>query len=290
MENIKVRLFGPGGCDWNGHFLSWNYQKPTYENIELVWDDTYTHAGLFGIPRIPLNIPKSNVIGIQCEPYELLNIPSYYDYIQKHIGTYYTSDPGRFTQPEFKRGVTYFGTVPVAEIQDSYEDFKLKKMCIVASAKQHLVGHRLRHQIIQRILQSDLNIDIYGRGIEHMYKDPRVKGSLESKEEIYKHYKYAIAIENVFYGFATEKICDPILFDALPIYAGHPDQPFMEIDNEFHLTRTNNIDDMFNMIRKIYEDDTLYEKYKSRIIEAKRNMLEVKNTLPEFLYKVFNEL
>jgi hypothetical protein len=191
-------------------------------------------------------------------------------------------------EPEIVHGTMYHGGIPINEIKESYE--KIETMCIIASSKCYLPGHRLRHELIKKILKSDLDISIYGRGLEPLYSgDPRIKYAIENKQDAYGPCKYTLAIENVFYGFFTEKICEPILCECLPLYAGC-ENPYIDLTDDTNLLVHSNIDKMFDMIKTVYNDGgALYEKHLPRITKARQDMLDIKTTLPEFLHKTFNE-
>ena len=75
------------------------------------------------------------------------------------------------------------------------------------------------------ILRSNFPIDIYGRGAEKLIKqghtDPRLKGSFESSEEMFRDYMFTIAVENTVYpAYFSEKVIDPLLNLCTPLYYG----------------------------------------------------------------------
>jgi len=93
---------------------------------------------------------------------------------------------------------------------------------MVVSAMYRPVGiYDKRLQLVERILDSDLDIDIYGRGL-HL-DDRRVKGPLEHKYSGLLPYEYSIAIENSREkNYVTEKFVDCVLCNTVPLYCGAP--------------------------------------------------------------------
>lgn len=81
------------------------------------------------------------------------------------------------------------------------------KISIVASNKNFLTGHKLRHQVINTFN----TIETYGLG----YKP------IENKITSLKNYKYQIVIENEkIPGYFTEKLIDCFVTGTIPIYWG----------------------------------------------------------------------
>ncbi len=79
---------------------------------------------------------------------------------------------------------------------------------IVASAKNSSLGHRLRHEAVQK-LQGKM--DVYGRGYH----------PIETKTEALAPYLFSVAIENGrVEAMFTEKIIDCFMTGTVPIYYG----------------------------------------------------------------------
>ena len=93
-------------------------------------------------------------------------------------------------------------------------------MSIMVSQKQDAPGHKYRHLLVKRILESNLPIDIYGKGCTFYKNDKRVKGEF-SEMEPYLHYHFHIAIENYSLNhYFSEKITNTLLAGTTPIYSG----------------------------------------------------------------------
>lgn len=99
---------------------------------------------------------------------------------------------------------------------------KEKKLSIIVSSLSFDVGsYRKRLNLLSKILASDLDIDIYGRGFN--IPDQRYKGTLDYKYKGLLPYEYSIAIENSNErNYITEKFVDCTLCNTIPIYNGAP--------------------------------------------------------------------
>ena len=158
---------------------------------------------------------------------------------------------------------------------------KTKKISIIVSSLGFSRGnYRKRLNLLNQILKSDLDIDIYGRGLD--ITDSRYKGSLDYKHKGLIPYEYSIAIENSNEkNYITEKFIDCVLCNVYPIYNGAPninevydDHYFAKID----LDSPTVIEDIKHLIAKpapssdvnkrIYlEKFNLYSKLKEIIFQ-----------------------
>lgn len=288
MDQIRLRLFGMDGVDFCHQFYNWNHGKSVYKNITIVSDDSYTHAGIFGIPRINLkNIPKEHVVGFQCEPSEIYDINSYKDYIDKYIGTYFSSiNDGK----SFLNEICYLAPYPLQLVAENYT--KQKIISFVASDKMNLIGHRFRHVLIQKILQTNIDIDIFGRNLQYYYNDFRIKGTIDNKfEKTMVPYKFTISIENVIEPyFITEKFYDPILADCVPLYYGDINNINKYFNNESYIDINKSVDACIDIIKDVIKNHELYyKKYITSCKKVKSDIIEYRVNLAEFLYKHFNK-
>ncbi len=204
---------------------------PSYgEGKEFVFvnDDSYTHAILLNTAMPPnLTIPKENVIGLAQEPPPFLGINDrFINFCIKHVGKYFLGDKLNLPDPFVESNAYLFFGRPPKELLPSP---KPNIMSIMVSQKQNAPGHKYRHELVQRILQTNLPIDIWGRGCAmYMNKtknnngehDPRLKGNF-SDFEPYQSYQFHIAIENFRTNhYFSEKIINPLLWSTFPIYIG----------------------------------------------------------------------
>jgi hypothetical protein len=283
---IRLRLIEADNGDWSTQFISWNAGSVYYKDIEIVFDDSYTHLALFNDVYMETKIPKENVVGFVTEPNYWPRISAYKEFIKKNIGTMYNhfSDSDI---PEHKLGMSFLG--PIKPPKDLSNPVKTKKMSMLASNKSYFPGHRLRHQVIQRILMSKLDIDIYGRGLESIYYDARIKGTLsyEEKSKAYDDYSFSISIENDFHPYwVSEKYWDPILCGCVPIYVGakHIDSIF---DPRSHIKVERNIEKIMDAIYKVHEH--FDESVASKTPIFSQNLLLEKHNMPEFIWQHFNQ-
>ena len=88
------------------------------------------------------------------------------------------------------------------------------RMCsLIASSKRKHTGHALRHDVVEWIQQTGLDVDIMGRG----YKP------FEIKTDGLAPYRFSVVIENVREkNYFSEKLVDAILCKTVPIYWGCP--------------------------------------------------------------------
>lgn len=116
---------------------------------------------------------------------------------------------------------------------------KTKKLSMIVSSLAMDVGnYGKRLRLVRKILASDLDIDIYGKG--YNLTDERYKGALEFKHTGLMPYEYSIAVENCQEkNYITEKFVDCVLCDTIPIYNGAPN--ISEVYNEKYF-RTINLD------------------------------------------------
>ena len=115
---------------------------------------------------------------------------------------------------------------PIHYFMDTdFSDQKTKKCSMVVSAKKNVEKnpfYEKRVGLVHKILESDLQIDIYGKGWDdHNISDIRMKGFVEDKADALVPYEYSIAVENcVEDRYITEKFHDCILTDTKPIHCG----------------------------------------------------------------------
>lgn len=99
---------------------------------------------------------------------------------------------------------------------------KTRKLSMIVSSLNFSRGnYRKRLNLVGKILSSDLDIDLYGRGFS--IADPRYKGALDYKYKGLLPYEYSIAIENSNEkNYISEKFVDCIMCNTVPIYNGAP--------------------------------------------------------------------
>ena len=94
---------------------------------------------------------------------------------------------------------------------------------------------------------------------------------LDESIKIYSDYKFVLAIENKLVdGYNTEKIITPLLANSIPIYWGS-DSIFNYINKKrvIYILDFSSNDDLLNYIKKVNENDTLYNSIISENIFLK---------------------
>jgi len=116
----------------------------------------------------------------------------------------------------------YHDHLPHSFFADTESIKKTRKISMIVSGQQFSRGnYRKRLAVLSEILSSDLDIDIYGRGLH--IRDERYKGRLEYKYVGLIPYEYSIAIENCNErNYITEKFVDCVICNTTPIYNGAP--------------------------------------------------------------------
>jgi len=148
----------------------------------------------------------------------------------------------------------YFGSTFIKNIHKK-NIHKNKLASIIASARHSLEGHKLRHEIIEHIRNTNTNINIMGRG----YKP------FEHKEDGLIDYQYSIIIENVREkDYFTEKLVDACLCETIPIYWGAPN--ISDYFDPRGLIICNSIEDIKNALNQMSTSD-----YNSRIKWINKN-------------------
>jgi hypothetical protein len=190
------------------------------KDIYITNDEDYSHVIILNtaMPTISPIIPQNNVVGFAFEPPKFLNISvQFIEYAKKKIGKYFIGDANGLGEPFVGRYSHMWHNPPLTR-----EPEKTRIMSIMISEKTSEYGHDYRHKIVNRILESNLPIDIYGRGCRFysFMGDNRVKGEFKELEP-YEKYKFHICIENLTLNhYFSEKIMNPLLCNTIPIYMG----------------------------------------------------------------------
>jgi len=195
------------------------------KKVYITDEDDYTHAIIINTIMPVLKIPKNNVIGLAFEPLHFLNLTiEFIEYAKKHIGKYYIGDKLNLPEPFIEHFGFMWHSRPSKEIT-----LKPNLMSIVVSNKRYAPGHIYRHKIIEKIIELNMPVDIFGHGSDGYsncdinglnYNFNRIKGKFNDTEP-YESYLYSICIENFQCNhYFSEKIITPLLYNCLPIYLG----------------------------------------------------------------------
>lgn len=232
------------------------------KKVYITDDEDYTHAIIINTHMPNLKIPKENVIGLAFEPVQFLGLSTIFiQYAQKHIGKYYIGDKNNLPDPFIEHFGYMWHSRPPKDIT-----YKPSLMSIVLSNKQSAPGHKYRHELVKKIIELRLPIDIYGHGSKN-YSYDRIKGSFNDAEP-YENYSFSICIENYECNhYFSEKIITPILYNCMPIYVGCKNIDSY-LDNVIKLS--SNIDKDILLIKDILMNPNNYYKktYTEKHIKA----------------------
>ena len=147
---------------------------------------------------------------------------------------------------------------------------KFRRMSIVISNFGPKPLYEERVGIFRALLNTDLDIDFYGRNWQ--VDDFRYKGAPYNKSDALRNYQYSIAIENCSQkNYLTEKFFDLVVCNTVPLYHGCPN--VSEIYNPksfFQLDFSGPIEKTVEQVKDIYYNDD-YEKRLPYVLGAKRD-------------------
>ena len=236
---MKIKFAGYWNNDYNIYLIIndiWNIDGSFSE--VLTYGDDYTHLVIMNYVNKSLyRIDQEKTYGIVIEPYWSDNFDKNMLSYCKKIVTYQpekydqsriifapllgnhrlydtSSDGGGEIQP--RQGTTK------DIISSKFE--KSKKLSVIVSnaydGNRSYTNYGKRLSLVKKLLDSDLDFDMYGRGWNLL--DKRYKGPLVNKINGIKDYCYSLCLENSsISGNITEKFIDCILCDTVPIYNGH---------------------------------------------------------------------
>ena len=255
----KIKIFSPFSsskkCKEIFERINYASQLDFYgqdKNIYITDNDDYTHAIIINTSMPTLKIPKKNVIGLAFEPIHFLGLSEQFvKYAQKYIGKYLIGDKHNLPEPFVEHFGYMWHSRPPKEIT-----YKPQLMSISVSTKRFAPGHIYRHNLIEKIIEYNLPIDIYGHG-SSLYSYDKVKGSFND-DEPYEPYLFSICIENYICNhYFSEKIVTPLLYNCMPIYLG-----CKNIDDYFDdiVKLTGNIDKDILLLQEIIRNPKKYYK------------------------------
>lgn len=141
-----------------------------------------------------------------------------------------------------------------AEIREPH--LKRKMVSLIASEKNFLEGHKLRHNVVKEIKQKSLNVDIMGRKYQ----------PIKETSEGLLNYHYSVIIENSKQeSYFSEKIIDALICETIPIYWGAPN-----IGNFFNLggiIQCTSLQEIVNAIKTVSLES--YNNRKEYILQNK---------------------
>jgi hypothetical protein len=291
IHKIYLKIFGHCGVTTNFDYWMSTDKLKTYYNkeIELTNDNNYTHAIIINTCMPELNIPKENVIGFSHEPNPILFGSNYdykisfIEYVKKNVSKYYLGDKEDLPDPFIEGQIFY-----IYNKTHFFNQEKINFCSMVISHKNNGLNYNYRHQLVDAILKTNLPIDIYGSGLKYFnhINDNRLKFPLEGTSDDFfgkppfENYDFHICIENVVSNYYfSEKICNPLLSNSIPIYYG-----CRNIDKFFDniIKLTGNIDDDILLLNNIFLNQETFKNNKKNNYEEILNKLNLFNHLHNF--------
>jgi hypothetical protein len=165
---------------------------------------------------------------------------------------------------------------------------KIKGCSWITSGINRTENHRKRLAFLQQLQQTELNVDLYGRGLPG---GARSNGELKNKWYGMAPYYYNLAIENYADNdwYVSEKLWDSLLAWCLPIYYGGSAADRLLPSGSF--LRLPSLDEKgVAYIREVIASPEAWYQAKDAIAEARQiilHKLNLLNWLSEFVEKHF---
>ena len=279
-------------CDWSSsEQLCENYRKmcndPTnycWNNIQITWEDeAIDYYVLMNRPLVGLNeyYDPAKTLVFQMEPWVYNDAKPWG---VKTWGQWALPDPEQFlhvnAHKNYLNNVEWHLDNPLTIIQQPITIEKLDKVSAICSSKNYDEGQMLRNQFIGYICEQDAKnktqsiIDVYGKFNYHHFDC--YKGQLpdDNKYNGMHQYKYHFACENnAEPGYATEKIWDAILCEALCFYWGCPNLETYIDSEAFVRLDLNDNEGSLKIIQQAISEDwwsqriQIIRKMKTKILE-----------------------
>ena len=271
MKKIKIKDTSFQHCKFSNNpmppvsfceYFEWDWDTSTVSQDELIF---YTHSNIMDA----VNDTHGKKVCWLIEPLELVGVN--YEQIKQyynHFEYVFTHEKTLLDLGKNFRFIPFGGCWIKKDEQKLFN--KTKMVSIIASFKNQLVGHRLRHEIITSY---GTKMDVFGNG--YMGIPEKIVG--------HKDYMFSVIIENCKrdYWF-TEKLIDCLITGSVPIYWGCPSigdffntKGFIIVDNveevgesldkltpELYEEMRPYVEENFKKAKKyILGENTIYNKY-----------------------------
>lgn len=258
---VKIKLFS--NYDSSEVLLKRFYDNYQIDDlITYTLNDDYDVAVLFNKTHERLK-PNVKVIGIVQEPswspcWSGHNFDNY-DHLLVHDATLFNI-PDNVIIHELPSLMWYHDHTHRSFFNGTEQMVKKKSLSMIVSGINMGVGnYSKRINLLNEILKSDLDIDIFGKGLN--INDSRYKGQVENKFTGLLPYKYSIAIENSNEkNYLTEKFIDCFLSNTTPIYNGAPNVNDIYSDKSYKLLDLES-PTIINDIKNIIESDNKFASF-----------------------------
>jgi len=262
-------------------------------NFEFTSDDTFDFLCIINFSQKQINFPQEKTVGVIMEPSWhpfSANNKYFLSSLCRHVFVYDEEVLG------IKNPIYYPGLLPFhmdtknGDSLQYYIDTKFNKtkLCnIIVSNTNTFQPHEKaiypqRVKLVKDILNTDLDIDIYGNGWEqYAGQDKRIFGTVKNKKEALIDYQFSIAIENTTEpGYFTEKLTDVILTGGTPIYYGATN--IHKFFNDIYILPSLNVD----IVREIISKNKPLDQSKNKQLMSSKYNLYV--ALCKYLTKMVN--
>jgi hypothetical protein len=279
---IKINFvdFWEGFDKTNNYFF--NLLKEEFD-VEISKDPEYLFFSVFGPESVKYNCKKIFYTGENIRP------PLWC--CQYSFSFDYINDPRNYRLPHY---LIYEGYYDLTKTKIIDERLTKRKFCNFIFSNHKC---NIRNTFFEK-LSKYKKVDSGGKwmnNIGYIVSGGRTKNNIEQaikeKREFQSQYKFSIAFENQLYlGYTTEKILDPMTVNSIPIYWGNP-----KICDEFNsksfisFTDYKNMDQMIEHIIELDKDDDKYMNllnqtwFKNNEIPENNKLCNIKN----FLYSIF---
>lgn len=257
--------------------------SPVYKDLLITKDEDYEYAVMLNLKLPTKQLDRERVIGFSHEPRLTLGLNTpLIEKISESVSEYYISNTENLPD-SFKEGFSF--VCPSDYGKDMLKRHRSFKMSMILSLSNFMPGHSMRHILLRRILDSDMDIHFYANGLNRIYKDPRVK---EFDWDIfnipYENYEYQIVIENIIDNYwSSEKLTNCVIKGVIPIYYGSKKASDLFYPEGSINYLCDDPDKNFETIREIYNGGI----YDYDLCVNARNKLYDNINLLEFLYNKF---
>ena len=153
---------------------------------------------------------------------------------------------------------------------------KAHRVSTVTSSAYSRPGHRARYDLIQHLRDTDLDLELFGKGIRFV----------EDKYDGIAPFRYSIAIENSFYpSYWTEKITDCLLSWTMPVYSGAPDIDEYIDPAAYIAIDPHDYEGSYRRMKAAIEADEWHQRLDA-IAEARRKLLDELQFFPAMVERI----
>jgi len=212
-------------CNWDSdinitnRFIN-NYVNETNKDLVLfTYDNDYDYHIVFNYSNSMINDNKTHIF---------IQEPSWSSHIKKHVLLTYKNIHFHDKNLLPLNGVIETPSLMLNSFNEKLSDIiktnitKKKHISFICSSIGSGHNYDYRKRLFNTILNSDLNIDLYGYGWTNVL-DKRYKGAIQNKKDGLLDYEFSISIENSSeIGYVSEKFFDCVIYNTIPIYFGSP--------------------------------------------------------------------